>query len=799
MIRRVVYIWLLCVSSSLVAMAVGNSMPMGDVVMDSLVVENITTMENIGVGEELMEPMDSMVVDSTLVEDVDTILVEKDTTGIRKVGEIIGVVGAIRIDSLKFEPVPLTVNEIEVVHIFDSLPRPTQAPLIHIGTPVKTVLKNGLTVLLYEDHSMPIVSFYMGLNTAGRVFEKEKKGIGELTSRMLLSGVENRTKDQIVDSLAGMGSMYRMTESSFYVSSLSKYTTTSFQLFADVILRPSFPLQEFYAAKNAAIESCRTSEKNERSVLDRVYKALTFAGKSPEGEMMSPSTIEAITPDDCVNYYNTYWRPNNAVLLVMGDITPSQLSTMVGRRFRTWGRAEIPAHSISIAEDVPMTEINFLNVPERRRADVIISNVADFDYNSPDVYPAIFINHIFGGDLLENIRAKLKIVDTRRDEPFSLYPDATGGYMCLRTSVDAEDVVKTIAEKTALLHDVRTSPLSDVELQKMKNYLIGKIALTFEDRAARGAYGVAIENGMVRQGFLEEVLKEINNVTADDIMRVAQKYIKPTQFRIVIQADARSVVPSLELAGYDVKFYNEFAERVSRPSLSFPVGEEVEVKDVMDSYYKAMGGVEKMKSLQTVKYKYKVTIGKRVFEAQSMAKLPFYSQDMLLWDGVVYLKKTFNGNMGYTKVERMRTDLKADVVEKRREDRSIFPLLDYGNEKVKVELDSIVPVRGHYAYKLNVTLSSGRKENHYMSVAEGVPLRIEEVSAFEERVVDKKTGKVTKYTPEKITSCTDFSAYREVDGIKFPFVMEVRDDTGRIVWVLQDVELNAPIPNNDFR
>ena len=116
-----------------------------------------------------------------------------------------------------------------------------------------------------------------------------------------------------------------------------------------------------------------------------------------------------------------------------------------------------------------------------------------------------------------------------------------------------------------------------------------------------------------------------------------------------------------------------------------------------------------------------------------------------------------------------------------------------------MELDSIVPVRGHYAYKLNVTLSSGRKENHYMSVAEGVPLRIEEVSAFEERVVDKKTGKVTKYTPEKITSCTDFSAYREVDGIKFPFVMEVRDDTGRIVWVLQDVELNAPIPNNDFR
>ena len=798
MIRRVVYIWLLCVLSCMSLRAEDSYMPV--LSCDSLLVKNISTMENVTPLETQIVEMDTMIVtDTTMIVEEDTFRVAKDTSMMRVVGELVGGQPYIHKDSMILSPIPLTLNEIEVVHIYDSMPRPTQAPLVHIGTPVKTVLKNGLTVLHYEDHSMPIVSFYMGLNSAGKVFEKGKKGIGQLTSMLLLSGVENRTKDQIVDSLAGMGSMYRMTESSFYVSSLSKYATTSFQLFADVILRPSFPLQEFYSAKRAAIEACRTNEKNERSVLERVYKALAFAGKSPEGEIISPSTIESITPDDCVNYYNTYWRPNNAVLLVMGDITPSQLSTLVNRRFRTWDKGEIPTHDISTASDVPSTEINFLNVPERRRADIIISNIADFDYNSPDVYPAIFINHIFGGDLLENIRAKLNIVDTRRDEPFSLYPDATGGYMCLRVSVDAADVVKTIAEKTALLHDVRTSMLDEEELQKMKNYLIGKIALTFEDRVARGAYGVAIENGMVRQGFLEEVLKEINNVTAEDIMRVAQKYIKPTQFRIVVQGDAREVIPSLELAGYDIKFYNEFAERVGRPSLSFPVPEGITVESVMDAYYKAMGGREKMETLSTVKYTYKVTIGNRVFEAQSMAKLPFYSQDMLLWDGVVYLKKTYNGNMGYTKVERMRTDLKADVVEKRREDRSIFPLLDYGKEKVKVELDSIVPVRGHYAYKMNVTLASGRKENHYISVSEGVPLRIEEVSAFEVKKTDEKTGKVTAYTPEKITSCTDFSAYKEVEGIKFPFVMEVRDDTGRIVWVLRDVRLNVPIPNNDFR
>ena len=103
------------------------------------------------------------------------------------------------------------------------------------------------------------------------------------------------------------------------------------------------------------------------------------------------------------------------------------------------------------------------------------------------------------------------------------------------------------------------------------------------------------------------------------------------------------------------------------------------------------------------------------------------------------------------------------------------------------------------AYNVGMTVVD-YEPGKWLSLIKSVDVLVgEEVSAFEERVVDKKTGKVTKYTPEKITSCTDFSAYREVDGIKFPFVMEVRDDTGRIVWVLQDVELNAPIPNNDFR
>ena len=121
--------------------------------------------------------------------------------------------------------------------VYESLPQPTQPPYVKIATPVRFTLDNGLKVLVYPDSSIPIVTFYIGISNH-RVFEKDKKGVSDLTAAMLLAGVQNRTKAQITDSLANMGSRYRMTRSSFYVSGLSRYAAQNFNLFADVVLAP---------------------------------------------------------------------------------------------------------------------------------------------------------------------------------------------------------------------------------------------------------------------------------------------------------------------------------------------------------------------------------------------------------------------------------------------------------------------------------------------------------------------------------------------------------------------------------
>ena len=694
-------------------------------------------------------------------------------------------------------PDTLFAAERYTARVYDSLPEPMRPPYVNIGRPERFTLANGLKVIVYPDRTMPVVTFYIGISNQ-RVFEKEKKGVSELTAAMLLAGVQNRTKAQITDSLANMGSVFRMSRSSFYVSGLSQYAQANFNLFADVVLRPSFPLQEFFTEKEAIRDAYAVSDVRGDVILNRVYRSLAFAGKIPAGEFISDESLNRISLNDCQEYYSTYWRPNNAVLLVMGDVSPQWVRRMVEARFRTWAEAEVPQEKLSVVNDLPSTAVNFIHEPSARDCRIIISNIAEFDYNSPDVFPAMFINHLMGGDLLANIRATL---DARpyTGDVFSLSPDPMSGYMYLSTRSPNIDAVRVIAEKTARLQRIRTVPLAQKELDGIKRYLIGRIALSFEDRNALGSYGIAVENGTVKKDFLEDILKQIDGVSSEDVMRVAQKYIKPAQFRIVVYGDARKVVPLLELAGYDVTFYDKYARRMERPSLSQPVTDSTTADDVLRNYFEAMGGERKMQGVKSLRQEYDILIGERKFQAEVLSRLPYYHQEQLFYDGDVYLKQTYNGKMGYTKIERSRTDLSAEEVDKRLTRRSIFPLLDYRKAGFKAELDSIVPVRGHFTYRLKVNLPCGDIQNYYISKGDYMVLRIEHVVS--PAVVEKdEQGAVTKYEPEKIGSYSDYDDYKMVEGVKYPFTTEVRDaDNNKIIWKTTLVSPNENIPTKVFR
>lgn len=679
---------------------------------------------------------------------------------------------------------------------YDSMPAPVQPPYVKIGDPERFTLSNGLKVIVYTDHTVPLVTFYMGINNR-RVFEKDIKGVSDLTAAMLLAGVQNRTKAQITDSLANMGSRYRMTRSSFYVSGLSKYATQNFNLFADVVLRPSFPLQEFFTERKAMKDAYLLLDNRPEAVLNRVYRALAFAGRIPSGEFVSPQSLDRITVNDCQAYYSTYWRPNNAVLLIMGDITRQQARELVEARFRTWEAAEVPQDKVSAVNDLPATAIDFIHDPSVEDCRIIISNIAEFDYNSPDVFPAMFINYLMGGDLLANIRATLSATPYS-EEVFSLSPDPLGGYMYLSAVASHLDAVRVITEKTARLQAVRRDSLDSRTLASVKQYLIGRIALSFEDRNALGSYGVAVENGTVSRDFLEDILQQIHSVTSEDVMRVAQKYIKPSQFRIVVYGDARRVVPPLELAGYDVTFYDKHARQVDRPSLSQPITDGMTAEGLLEKYFEAMGGERKMRAVKMLRQQYDILIGSRKLQAVVLSRLPYYYQQQILYNDQVYMKRTFNGNMGYTKVENTTSALSEKEVENGRLSRSIFPLLDWKKSGFEVELDSIVPVLGHFTYRMRVSLPSGERQNYYFSTDDYRVLRIENVTAWAQKETDD-AGNTTKYVPEKIASYSDYKDYKEVDGVMYPFTIEIRDSSGKIIWQATSIDPKVSLPEKVFR
>ena len=358
--------------------------------------------------------------------------------------------------------------------------------------------------------------------------------------------------------------------------------------------------------------------------------------------------------------------------------------------------------------------------------------------------------------------------------------------------------MRVITEKTARLQAVRRDSLDSRTLASVKQYLIGRIALSFEDRNALGSYGVAVENGTVSRDFLEDILQQIHSVTSEDVMRVAQKYIKPSQFRIVVYGDARRVVPPLELAGYDVTFYDKHARQVDRPSLSQPITDGMTAEGLLEKYFEAMGGERKMRAVKMLRQQYDILIGSRKLQAVVLSRLPYYYQQQILYNDQVYMKRTFNGNMGYTKVENTTSALSEKEVENGRLSRSIFPLLDWKKSGFEVELDSIVPVLGHFTYRMRVSLPSGERQNYYFSTDDYRVLRIENVTAWAQKETDD-AGNTTKYVPEKIASYSDYKDYKEVDGVMYPFTIEIRDSSGKIIWQATSIDPKVSLPEKVFR
>ncbi len=659
-------------------------------------------------------------------------------------------------------------------------PEAGPAPEINLEKPFSFDLKNGLKVLVVENHKLPRVTMTLTMDNPPYA-EGEKVGVAGLMGAILGEGSKEIPKDEFNEEIDYLGANVNFFSSGASASSLSKYFPRIMELMAKGALNPHFTEEQFQTEKERIIENLKNSEKNVSANAGKISRALSYGKNHPYGEFATIETIEALTLQDVKDYYNNYYVPQNAYLVVVGDVKTKEVKKLVKKNFKNWKKKGLPATNLPQVNNVAQTQVNFIDFPNAVQSEIQVTNTLKLEKGDPDYFPVLMANKILGGGgdgrLFQNLR---------EDKGYTYGASSSTGddkYVArfvagasVRNAVTDSAVVAFLDE----LHRMRDGLVSQEELKNAKAKYTGDFVLALERPSTIAQYALNIQTDKLPENFYQNYLQKIDAVTAEDIQRVARKYFLADNARIVVAGKGSEVAENLENLTYNgqnipVKYFDKNANPVEKPNFNKQVDPNLTASDIFGRYIEAIGGKDVVNDIESI-----YMIAAAEFQGQKMdleTKLTTAGQSLTQvgLGGNVIQKEVLDGDEGFVVAQGRKIPYTEEQVVAAKAEAHPFPELKAENATV----EGIEAVNGEDAYvvKMNETT------NNYYSVETG--LKLQQVKSVQQG-------------PQRMTIPIQYSDYREVGGVKFPFKISQSMGPMTIDFEVTDIKLNEGVSDSNF-
>ena len=656
-------------------------------------------------------------------------------------------------------------------------PKPGPSPVIKIKKPEAFTLPNGLKVMVVENHKLPRVSFSLNIDNTPYA-EGTKKGVADLTSSLIGNGSVKISKDAFNEEIDFLGADLNFYSSGASGSSLSKYSGRILELMAEGALNPKFTQEEFDKEKDKLIEGLKTQEKSVAAVAGRVQNVLAYGKNHPYGEFLSEETIKNVTLSDVENNYHTNFVPENAYLIIIGDVKFKETKKAVEKLFGTWAKATAPSLTFTDPVNVQYSQINFVDMPNAVQSEISLQNTVNLKMNDKDYFATIVANQILGGDFNSYLNMNLReahgwTYGARSSIGGSKYVSTFRASTQVRNAVTDSAVVEFFKE----IKKIRTEKVTDEMLANVKAGYVGKFVMQIEKPQTVAGYALRIKTQGLPEDFYENYIKNINAVTADDVLAVANKYFLEDNIRVVIVGKGSDVIPGLEKLKIPMFYFDKYGVATEKPVMKKAVPAGITAKSVLDNYIKAIGGekaILAVKSLSTVAAgEIQGTALEMTSKVTSSNKLIVEMKAM----GMTMMKQVVNDKGAYVSQQGQRKDLDGDKLAEAKASAMPFDELKL-SLKTGVTLDGIESFNGAEAY----VIKDG-KTTLYYDVKSGFKIG--------KAVVQEANG-------QKMTQITNFGDYKEVKGIKFPFKTSMSFGPQEIEFKTTDVKINEGVTDADF-
>lgn len=405
--------------------------------------------------------------------------------------------------------------------------------------PVRVTTPNGMTVLVLEQHFLPIVEIHALIKAGSAQDPPEKAGLANLVASLLDEGTTTRTSKQLAELIDFVGgSLEAKAGEDFTTASvrvLKKDVELGFTLLADILMHPAFPKQEFERVRAQILGEIASDNDDPGHVAMKAFNQLVFHNHPYRWPVNgTEDTLGKVTLADVQSFYAREYLPNQTILTVVGDVTVEQATALVQTHFGPWKKGSAPVRAVRKPAAIDKKAVQLIE-KDLTQSTIVLGH-GGISRTNPDYYAVTVMNHILGAGGFSS-----RLMDSIRDKQGLAYgimshfdARAMPGSFWVSLQTRTETTNQAISGVLAEIKAIREAPVTDQELSEAKSFLMGSFPLRLDTTAKLAQVLAQVEFFGLGFEYFTQYPKWIERVTKEDVQRVAKQCLNPQHYALVV-------------------------------------------------------------------------------------------------------------------------------------------------------------------------------------------------------------------------------------------------------------------------
>lgn len=634
--------------------------------------------------------------------------------------------------------------------------------------PDRFELDNGMIVYLLEDHELPIIDISVRIRT-GAIYEPaDKVGLATITGAVMRTGgTTSKTGDELDEILENLAASVETSigddSGSASMSVLKEDLDTGLSILADILMNPAFREDKIELEKVQHRSGIARRNDNPGSITRREFSKLIYGADSPYARTTEYDTINSITRDDLVSFYQRFFRPNNVILGVLGDFNSDEMLAKIQEIFREWEPAEIDLPEKPQISEAYGKQIALVNKDDVNQTNIRMGHIGWLRKNED--YPSLVVmSQILGigfsSRLINSIRVEKGLAYSVGNNYGAGY-DVPGVFL-IACGTKSEATVTAIEAILAEVKKMRTEEVTDNELKQAIDGFMNSSVFDYDTKGEILSRALRYEYYEYPQDFVEQLMAGIRGVTKADVKRVAAEYLHPDKFTLIAVGKASDFDKPLSVLG-DV---TEVDITIPPPSPEpVPEAGEAEVakaKTILAEVVEAHGGLEQLQSVRSLvaqgQYSLSTPGGLMQAEIKRTRVLPDKIRlDITLQAMGMRMSQVFDGESAWMAMPQGVQDMPGSQVEEFKKDAlrdTINLLIRVSNNDISAQYLGTEDVNGKSTDVIRIAISD----------ADALNLFVDQGTKY---IVKKSYQSLGQEGPVETEEFID--DYRDISGVKIGF------------------------------